>query len=53
MIDTLHYLGLTDWSSFFWGAGAMFVLVCLTIGLWSWGSVNAPTAGEYDKEHWA
>ena len=51
MIDILHTLGLTDWSSFCWGAGAMFILVCVTIGLWSWGNANAPTMREYEEDH--
>jgi len=48
----LESIGLTDWSRFCWGAGAMFVLACVIIGLWSWGSANAPTLKEYDEAHW-
>lgn len=53
MIDTLRTLGLTDWSSFAWGALVMFVLICVVVGLWTWGSANAPAAEDYEEEHWA
>lgn len=49
----LRTIGLTDWSSFFWGAGVMFIAIGVTIGLWNWGSANAPTLKEYEEEHWA
>lgn len=53
MIDTLHTLGLTDWSSFAWGFGAMFLLVALFCGFILPTIVNAPTDKELDEEYLA
>lgn len=48
MIDILRALGLTDWPSFCWGAGAMFVLVVVALGICTWACNNAPTMEDYD-----
>lgn len=48
MIDTLRVLGLTDWTSFLWGAWVMFVVMVIVLGLFTWGCNNAPTLEEYD-----
>ena len=53
MIDTLHALGLTDWSSFFWGIGTMFVIGAILTGLITWACHNAPEMNEYEEEYWA
>ena len=47
-LDTLYAVGLTDWTSFCWGAGAMFVAVIIVLGLFTWDCKNAPTMEEPD-----
>lgn len=42
-------IGLTDWSSFLWGAGAMFVFFCLAAAMFVPWMCNAPSAEEYEE----
>ncbi len=51
MSHLLKDIGLTDWTSFAWGAGAMFTLIVIVIGIIAWTCHGAPTIDEYEAQY--